>query len=128
MLSFDTAKLVSVTVNINGSFNVVPVSDFAGETTFDYTVFDGVDINSHHGTSDTATATVSFYTVDFTRTLYSAGEDAQPIVIDAFADKEVLTPDCETATGYSIGNRVIESEKLYEALVDHTSGTFATDY
>lgn len=33
----------------------------------------------------------------------------------------------QTATSYSIGDVVIESEKIYQALTDHTSGTFATD-
>lgn len=32
-----------------------------------------------------------------------------------------------TAFNYSIGNVVIESNKIYKALTDHTSGTFATD-
>lgn len=32
-----------------------------------------------------------------------------------------------TATAYAIGDIVIDSDKIYKALEDHTSGTFATD-
>lgn len=35
--------------------------------------------------------------------------------------------DWETTFSYAIGDIVIESDKIYQALVAHTSGTFATD-
>lgn len=35
--------------------------------------------------------------------------------------------DWQTATGYLVGDLVIESNRFYRALVAHTSGTFATD-
>lgn len=35
--------------------------------------------------------------------------------------------DWETATTYEVGDVVIESLKIYQALTNHTSGTFATD-
>jgi len=85
--SFDTAEINAVTVFLNGTFDVEPVTSFVGETTFNYTVTD------NNGAFSNATVTVSFYNVEFSRTIYSIGDDVIPIVTDAFADVNFTKPD-----------------------------------
>jgi len=126
--SFSSTKLQSVTVETDGGFTVVPVSTFAGEATFQYTVtdLDGTTGEPHSPvTSATATATVSFYKVEFSRTLYSDGEDAQPKVTDAFADS--APPDTDPDTLFVDMQSANSGEGLIEDYTLTESGGPTTD-
>jgi VCBS repeat-containing protein len=101
----------TLTLNANGSFTYVPVTGYAGNDTFTYTVNDGTN------TSNVATVTLRMNTAPVAGNDTATTSEGQAVVVsvlsnDSDADKDALTP-------------ILTTLPAHGAVYANSNGTFA---